>query len=352
MPDRRVIARMVGPVVTALLVGTALGWAARVVLEPATTLEPAPDYAVVDVTSGSVGRSVELAVTATWDTVAPLPVRSAGVITAVPIAPGELVDAGDVLLTVDARPVVAAAGAVPAYRDLARGDRGADVAQLERLLHARGLLDDEPDDMFDASTRNAVRRWQAATGVPADGVVRASDVVFVPTLPARLQPADDVVPGATVSPGQFAFDVLASAPHLTIPLQDEQTGLVRAGMSVRVDVGDGVTWSAIVDRVQTPPGGSATATLVGTDGSAVCTTDCALVPARGATALPGRVDVVPAVQGPVVPAAAVSTDARGATFVTDAAGNRVPVTVLATAGGLSAVSGVRPGSTVRLPPEG
>ena len=51
---------------------------------------------------------------------------------------GDKVECGDVLYRVDDDPVLLLCGTVPAYRDLAIGDKGNDVRQLNRNLHEPG----------------------------------------------------------------------------------------------------------------------------------------------------------------------------------------------------------------------
>lgn len=79
------------------------------------------------------------------------------------------VAAGDVLFTVDLRPVVIGRGVVPAFRNLQAGDSGVDVEQLEAMLVELGFLSVQADDLFDAATTTAVRSWQASLGVTTDG---------------------------------------------------------------------------------------------------------------------------------------------------------------------------------------
>ena len=84
-------------------------------------------------------------------------------LTSIDIADGASADLGARLYTVDLRPVVAAVGAVPAFRDLAQGSRGADVAQLEQLLVSTGFLASPADDSFGRDTTEAeVDRFAAA----------------------------------------------------------------------------------------------------------------------------------------------------------------------------------------------
>jgi putative peptidoglycan binding protein len=94
------------------------------------------------------------------------------VVTAVAVRPGDQVRPGRVLLAVSGRPVIALAGAVPAYRDLKPGDSGPDVAQAQAAL--RRLRLDTGEDRtgsFGPGTKSAVRRLYARLGydVPDTG---------------------------------------------------------------------------------------------------------------------------------------------------------------------------------------
>ena len=81
---------------------------------------------------------------------------------------GDKVDCGDVLYRVDDNPVVLLCGAVPAYRDLRIGDRGNDVRQLNRNLHALGYDKDAEIDLgdhdFTWQTQKALRQFQHDKG--------------------------------------------------------------------------------------------------------------------------------------------------------------------------------------------
>ncbi|MBN2358939.1 MAG: peptidoglycan-binding protein [Deltaproteobacteria bacterium] len=54
---------------------------------------------------------------------------------------------------------------------LSRGDRGADVRALQRALQDAGVYGGKVDGVFDQATEQAVRRFQRARGLSADGVV-------------------------------------------------------------------------------------------------------------------------------------------------------------------------------------
>lgn len=68
-----------------------------------------------------------------------------------------------------------AAEAIAIARPLRAGDRGADVAELQRALSARGILVLD-DGIFGPATRAAVMWFQTARGLPADGVVGPATV--------------------------------------------------------------------------------------------------------------------------------------------------------------------------------
>jgi peptidoglycan hydrolase-like protein with peptidoglycan-binding domain len=85
--------------------------------------------------------------------------------------PGDEIAPGTVLIEVSGRPIVALAGAIPAYRDLKPGDTGNDVAQLQSALRALGYPDSDTDGAFGAGTKSAVTRLYEHVGysVPTTG---------------------------------------------------------------------------------------------------------------------------------------------------------------------------------------
>jgi peptidoglycan hydrolase-like protein with peptidoglycan-binding domain len=94
------------------------------------------------------------------------------VVTAVRVRPGDEVQVGRVLLAVSGRPVIALAGAVPAYRDLKPGDSGPDVRQAQTALRRLGLdTGGDRAGVFGPGTKAAVRRLYARLGydVPDTG---------------------------------------------------------------------------------------------------------------------------------------------------------------------------------------
>ena len=90
------------------------------------------------------------------------------------------------MIWVDDKPVVLAEGDVPIHREPAlAGTRmtGADVTQLQQFLVSQGYDDEgrlHVDGEFGTTTRDAVKDWQAASGLPETGRVDASQLVFSP----------------------------------------------------------------------------------------------------------------------------------------------------------------------------
>lgn len=346
---RRPGLRVVPWVVLALAIGLGVGWAAATVFAPPTPQAEESSATFVEVRTDTVGSSMQVAVAATWQTQPVARNRGAGVVTAVEVEYAEQVSAGQVLYRVDERPVVAAAGDVPAYRDMTAGSSGRDVAQLQQFLASSGYGRVPLTGQWRASTTQAVRAWQRALGVVDDGVVRASDLLFVPSLPARvvLDPAV-VVRGAVLVGDEDAIAVLSAVPRFEVSLTDDQ--VLRTAPGDRVDLTyGGSAWQGQVATYATDASGAQVAVLEGVNGSALCAEQCAQVPAAGRTLMQGTLILAPEVTGLMVPAAALMTAADGSVEVLSQGGERVAVQVVAEARGLVIVTGVAEGTLVRVP---
>jgi peptidoglycan hydrolase-like protein with peptidoglycan-binding domain len=174
------------------------------------------EHAQVDGTLG-YGAAVEL-----YD-------RESGTFTWLPSV-GSVIARGGTLWRVNNLPVVLMYGSVPAYRALKQGvSDGPDVTQLNANLVALGFdpyraIGDHAH--FGEATAAAVRRWQAAEGLPQTGEVELGRVVFAPT--ARRVTALHVAlgqdpPGATNtgqhSPSHHRHDSSPKAPAKHHPHQ-------------------------------------------------------------------------------------------------------------------------------------
>jgi peptidoglycan hydrolase-like protein with peptidoglycan-binding domain len=349
--QRKLTWALVGGIV--ILTSLAGFWAGRVAMFPpedplASTAEPVT-YEVIEQT---IGRSLRFTAVAEWEAHPLARALAPGVITSIGFAPGAPVEPGDVLFTVDLRPVVVAEGQVPAFRDLQLGDEGADVSQLQTLLAGLGFLGAEPDGQFGTATDAAVRQWQAALAVENDGTVRRGDVVFAPELPARVVATDALAIGAPLGDGEVVVDALAPAPTIVVPLTPEQRDLVPLAGGVVVTYPGG-TWQGKIARAVEPTGeggGILELVLEAATGGPLCGDACAeWIPPLGRTDFGVEIVVVPETTGPVVPVAAILTDAGGGQTVRLVDGRQVPVEIKVSTGGLAVVSGVDPGDTVILP---
>lgn len=303
-------------------------------------------YTVVEAT---VGQSSTFAARAVWPTVDLAAGAADGTVTTVDITAGQQVTQGQVLYTVGLRPVVAARGEVPAFRDLGEGMAGRDVTQLQQLLIGAGHLSGKADGKFTARTTRAVRAWQRALGVEQTGTVLAGDVVYVPQLPARLLLTDDVRVGAVVGAGSVTVRSVGDAPQISLSVSGS-ADVPPVGTPVTVTFAD-LTWEGVVGELRSPTETvpETTAVLQAPDGGPLCGQTCDQVPLEVAPgSIVAHVVRVASATGPVVPVAALGTAGDGSVFVLDQAGDRRPVQIVATDGSRAVVSGLAAGEVIRL----
>ncbi|MCL1899177.1 MAG: peptidoglycan-binding protein, partial [Promicromonosporaceae bacterium] len=179
-----------------------------------------------EVTVGTVGHEVRFEAQGSWPMAPLVWATQGGVVTSVDLPDSGRVEAGDQLLSVALRPVVAVPGEVPASRDLTVGTRGPDVRQLQEFLVDQEHLAVEPDGVFRDHTRRAVVAWQREVGFPADGVVRLGDVAFFAELPAWVTLSPGVAVGAGVGAGQPLMEGAIGSAVVEIVTSPEQAALL------------------------------------------------------------------------------------------------------------------------------
>ncbi|WP_344505473.1 peptidoglycan-binding protein [Dactylosporangium maewongense] len=226
---------------SALLAAGVAGWAMTRPQKPETVAAPQVRTTTAPVTRGDVATRVQVAGVLGFDgaytVVNQLP---GGVVTVVP-APGTAVVRGADLYTVAGVPATLLYGAVPAYRELATGmSDGVDVLQLEQNLVALGM---DPghgitvDRHFSDATATAVRRWQAARGLPVaqrTGRLPLGQVAFLPG--AVRVGAALVQVGASAGPGEPMLSATTTARVVRVALSAGRQGTVHAGDPVTVNV--------------------------------------------------------------------------------------------------------------------
>lgn len=342
--------RRVGALLVLAAVAAVGFWAGRVVLlPPDDPLDAGTVPITYTVAMGEVGRSFRFAAVAEWG-LTPLARNAApGVLTSVDFVSGDVVETGQVLYSVNLRPVVVAEGAVPAFRALLLNSSGPDVAQLQAFLGEMGMFDGEVDGVFRSSTRAAVLAWQRSFGLTADGVVLPGDVIFVPELPARLALAETATVGSPLGGGEGLVLLVPDTPEFRVPLSFEQRSLVPLDATVRVSYAEG-TWEGRVERaVEDPSFGLVNLVLATHDGGPLCGDECARwVSLHNATNFSVEIVVLPHTEGPAVPVAAIRSDAGNQPYVVGEDGSRIDIVIVASAQGIAIVEGVAPGTVILL----
>jgi peptidoglycan hydrolase-like protein with peptidoglycan-binding domain len=105
------------------------------------------------------------------------------------VAAGHTISNGEQLAEIDGEPLFALAGRVPAWRDITPGESGPDVVELQKALAALGYYQNgDTPGFFGAATQDAVSLYYEHLGYtpPATGGVPVTDVIFVPSLPAKV----------------------------------------------------------------------------------------------------------------------------------------------------------------------
>jgi len=343
---------VVGAIGLALVAGIGGVWAGRTLLAPPPDILAAPSFTMVAAREGTVGQTWRLNAEASWDSLADFPNYNSGVITSISATNGEIAEPGQVLYTVNLRPVVIAEGEIPAFRDLSTNASGTDVAQLQQLLTSTGYFTGSVNGVFDWRLRNSVQAWQRSLGVADTGTISRSDIVFVPDLPTSIALAEGIVIGKEVS-GQFpAVSVLGDSPEFTINVTDSQAAAMPVGTVVDLATAEGI-WPAVVSQFSPmTPERPLHVVLSSPDGGPVCGNECDQIPVGTPTVIPATIHIVPETSGIVVPTAATVSNAAGQSGVYLEDGEFVPVTIIASALGSSVVTGIALDTLVRTPGDG
>lgn len=344
MRSRRIVT-VVGAVVVLAVVFAAGLWAGRTALAPPQDPLATADPVLYEVKPGSISRELSLSAAASWPVAGTLRSGANGVLTTVDVDSGAPVEDGTRVASIDLAPVFVAQGAVPSFRTLSPGSKGADVTVLQEFLARQGFDPGVVDGSYGTPTASAVRSWQGVTGQAVSGVVEQGRLLVTPELPVRLRFVLGV--GDAVAQGADLAELLAAAPAFTVGVTDTQVALVPPDAAVSVQHEGGV-WPAQVAGLTTPEPGTTALVLAGADGGVVCGADCDAVPTDQASVWGAEVTLVPQVDGLVVPVSGLRTDPDGNTSVLVAGGEQRPVEVIASADGLAVIEGVPEGTTIRL----
>ena len=159
---------------------------------------------------------------------------------------GQVISQGQVLYRVNDIPVVLLYGTTPTYRSLSDGMTGADVAELNADLVARGYTTsaqlNPTSSYFGSSTTIALEKLQAAVGVTQNGVLTLGEAVFEPTAVRVTTVSAEL--GASAQAGQTVMQGSSSTRQVQVA--------VNASQQTEVAVGDKVTIT--LPNTQTTPG--------------------------------------------------------------------------------------------------
>lgn len=371
-------------VLTLLGTGTAGGWvAARQVESPAqraaAAAAPAPSPVLAQVSRGTLAQRVtaSAAVENAGSHTVSLALPSAGraVVTGQNTAPGTTVAAGQAVLSINGRPVLALPGVFPNWRDLREGDTGPDVAQLQDGLRQAGQqIRTSESGTFGTATVAAIRAlYRAAGSAPSVETTQVTDSAH-PDLPTLTQERM-VVPASEILPVTGLPAVLTAAPPVGSVLDPSNATITLAApqLHARAQVA-----ASVLAAFETAPPKASLTDQQGTKSIAVNVG--AVTQGDATTGAPGTVELIPtegtlpadwagqqllatfdlqvvATDALIVPTIAVAQDGTGALTVTrlDASGqfSQVQVREIGTLNGQSAITPVasnalRQGDQVRV----
>jgi hypothetical protein len=176
--------------------------------------------------------------------------QAGGVYTQLPAA-GQVVDQGHVLYQVNDSPVVLLYGSTPAYRTLAAGASGPDVAELNADLVALGYATSaqlrRTSASFGSATVTAVEKLQAALGVTRTGTLTLRQAVFEPTA-MRVSSVLAQLGGRT-QPGQTVIQGTSTTRQVQVALNASQQTEVAVGDRVSITLPDNRTTAGVVSSV-------------------------------------------------------------------------------------------------------
>lgn len=218
-----------------------IGWAITRAPAAAPIAGPQVHTTTASVTRGDVAARVQVGGALGFDEAYTIVNQLPGGVVTMMAAPGTAVVRGGDLYAVAGVPAVLLYGPTPAYREFSAGmTNGADVLQLEQNLVRLGLDPGNAitvDRHFSTATATAIRRWQAARGLPMaqrTGRLALGQVVFLPGA-IRIEQALAQA-GASVGPGAPVLAATSTARVVRAALGVDRQAMVHPGDPVRVTV--------------------------------------------------------------------------------------------------------------------
>jgi peptidoglycan hydrolase-like protein with peptidoglycan-binding domain len=275
--------------------------------------------------------------------------RRPGTITATALSPETRVSigAGAELFKIDQVPVIAMPGIIPAFRDLASGARGDDVAQVQSFLVAEGANDLAVDGKWSTATTRAWEAWQRAQGYAPQPGAPLGTIVFFGEFPVTIAAPVGHRVGGIVAVGD-ALAVLDPTPRFNLVAPAGSQPSLPQGATVTLTVG-GVALEFTVSDSQTRESDGTTETLLQSTSPMVCAQWCDGVGTNAPTPFSATATVAGPVTGVVVPLGVIRTKAQDQLFVVDGSGTERPVTIVLRVGSSAVVEGLEAGASIEVP---
>ena len=231
--------------VTGAVIGLSTG------AEQTTGAAQKPPANTAAVTQGELSSMVSLAGTLTYrarSDGAPYSAinQASGTYTELPDG-GDRVDCGHVFYRVDDEPVLLLCGTVPAYRDVAIGDEGRDVRQLNRSLRELGYDADANDNEFTWKTEKALEGLQGDKGLDESGALDIDDAVFLPTSVRIAEVRGEL--GGSARPDAQVAQATSDTLDVQVNLDASQQGEVKKGDLAQVTLPGNKSVKGKVDRL-------------------------------------------------------------------------------------------------------
>jgi peptidoglycan hydrolase-like protein with peptidoglycan-binding domain len=255
----RKVAALIAPVVLAVAAGAVI-WA-RGAEAPAAPAGRTIDVRTVEITRTDLSTTVTLRGQLGYGTPRVLKDSRTGVVTWLPRA-GQTLKRGAVVYRVNDVPVPLFYGSVPLYRDLGTpGTAGRDVVtvlrNLQRLGYATGRQPAPPrtgEAVLTTALIAAVKRWQNDVGMPATGVLKAGDLVVLPSS-VRVNAVTALVGD---SAGGELMSLTPTAKVVTAQVEAADAARLTKGATVTLRLPDGAVSpgkvTAIANVAVTPEG--------------------------------------------------------------------------------------------------
>jgi len=174
--------------------------------------------------------------------------RTSGTLTGLPTV-GSTITRGQAIYRVDNEPVILLYGAMPAYRTLAPGVKGADVKQFEKNLWALGYRGFTVDRTYSSATADAVEQWQDDHGLSETGTVETGRIRYAPA--AVRVDSQAAAAGDVVQPGSELLTTTGTARVATVDLEMADQRLAKKGATVEVTLPDDRTVPGRITEVET-----------------------------------------------------------------------------------------------------